>query len=111
MTVRQKMLLCSRTLRLRFCRRNGARTFFRLRRRREFLTLRVLIAETRDLSLVLRLLFGPFGRSLLPLLDGRFVLFDGRFLLHDRYAHLGNQRPRLQGRKLLQIIAIKNAHR
>ena len=70
----------------------------------------VLIAEARDLGFVIRLLVDPsrvflvpFGRSLLPLLDCRFLLLD-------RFAQLLGRSFSLQGRKLLQIIAIKNAH-
>ena len=81
--VRHEMLLSRRTLRLRFCRGNGARSFFRLRRRREFAALRVSTAEARDLRLVMRLLVGPLrllvaprGRSLLPLRDCRRLLLD-----------------------------------
>ena len=74
-------ILRPRALRFCVCRRNSARPFFGLRRRRERSTLRALIAEARDLRLVmhlllrpLRLFLVPFGRSLLPLLDCRFLL-------------------------------------
>ena len=67
MKVRQEMLLSPRPLRLRFCRRNGARTFFRLRRRCEFSTLRALIAEARDLGFVIRLLVDPLRLFVGPL--------------------------------------------
>ena len=110
MKLHLEMLLSPRTLRLRFCRRNGVRTFFRLRRRREFSDLRGLIVEARDLRLVSYLLFGPLRLLVGQLRRSLFPLLDCRYLLLDHRAHLDDRRLCLQGRKLLQIYAIKNAH-